>query len=168
MVLTSSIGIDGPPALIALSPASMDGAMLTLDEARAVDARRVRAADQLGVSAGTIERLPFDLSVLDEGGIFINVDTHNFGLLDRRLDWRALGISLPRGTDLAFRAPRCGLVPDRYRLALLRPAAQAHAALHRHSYRFQLVETVFETPSYRWLPWQAWREFERSFTQAQR
>jgi hypothetical protein len=50
---------------------------------------------------------------------------------------------------------------------LLRPAAQAHSALHRHSYRFQLVETVFETPSYRWLPWQAWHEFERSFTQAQ-
>jgi hypothetical protein len=98
----------------------------------------------------------------------VNVDTHNFGLLDRRLDWQALGITLPRGTDMAFRAPRCGLVPDRYRLPLLRPAAQAHAALHRHSYRFRLVETVFETPAYRWTPWRAWPEFEAAFNAAAR
>jgi hypothetical protein len=104
-------------------------------EARPVDLRARRAAEQLGATAATVERLPFDLSVLDDGGIFVNVDTHNFGLLDRRLDWRALGITLPRGTDLAFRAPRCGLVPDKYRLPLLRPAAQSHAALLRHSYR---------------------------------
>ena len=58
------------------------------------------------VSAATsIERLPFDLSVLEAGGVFINVDAANFGLLDRRLDWQALGITLPRGSDLAFRAP---------------------------------------------------------------
>jgi hypothetical protein len=167
MIVTSSIGIDEPPRLIAVSPGPTNGALFPLDDAQPVDARRVRAADQLGVSAGTIERLPFDLSVLDEGGIFINVDTHNFGLLDRRLDWRALGITLPRGTDLAFRAPRCGLVPDRYRLPLLRPAAQAHSALHRHSYRFRLIETVFETPSYRWTPWRAWPDFEQAFATAQ-
>ena len=132
-----------------------------------VDRRAARAADQLRLSTPAIERLPFDLSALEDGGILINVDTRNFGLLDRRLDWQAVGIALPRGTELAFRPPRCGLVPDRYRLPLLRPAAQAHSALHAHSYRFQLVETVLENPSYRWLPWRAWPEFERAFGQAQ-
>jgi len=132
-----------------------------------VDRRAATAAEQLRLSTAAIERLPFDLSALEAGGILINVDTRNFGLLDRRLDWQALGIALPRGTELAFRPPRCGLVPDRYRLPLLRPAAQAHSALHAHSYRFQLVETVLENPSYRWLPWRAWPEFERAFGQAQ-
>ena len=73
-----------------------------------IEARAVRAANELGVSATNIERLPFDLSVLDAGGVFINVDAANFGLLDRRLDWQALGITLPRGSDLAFRPARCG------------------------------------------------------------
>ena len=72
----------------------------------------------------------------------MNIDARNFGLLDRRLDWQALGISLPRTGDVAFRPPRCGLVPDRYRLPLLRPADRAHAALHKFSYHFRLVETV--------------------------
>jgi hypothetical protein len=147
-------------------------APMTLDEAelattngyRPVDTRVSRAANELGL--GTIERLPFDLSVLESGGVFINVDAANFGILDRRLDWQALGITLPRGADLAFRPPRCGLVPDRYRLPLLRPAAQAHTALHRYSYHFRLVETVFETSAYRWLPWRAWPEFEREFAAA--
>src|SRR5438067_2269720 len=133
---------------------------------RPIDARVDRAADELGVGARTIERLPFDLSVLVAGGVFINVDAANFGLLDRRLDWQALGITLPRGADLAFHPPRCGLVPDRFRLPLLRPAAQAHTALHRYSYHFRLVETVFETAAYRWLPWRAWPEFEREFLAA--
>src|SRR5262249_28048252 len=100
------------------------------------------------------------------GGLPYNVDASNFGLLDRRLDWQALGITLPRGADLAFHPPRCGLVPDRYRLPLLRPAAQVHTALHRYSYHFRLVETLFETPAYRWVPWRAWPEFERAFAGA--
>jgi hypothetical protein len=128
-----------------------DGSIVAIDNVRQVDGRAARAADELGLSATSIERLPFDLSVLDSGGVFINVDASNFGLLDRRLDWQALGITLPRGADLAFHPPRCGLVPDRYRLPLLRPAAQAHTALHRYSYHFRLVETVFETPAYRWV-----------------
>jgi hypothetical protein len=109
---------------------------------RPVDERAARAADRLGLESAQVERLPFDLSVLNDSGIFLNVDARNFGLLDRRLDWRALGISLPRGGDLSFRPPRCGLIPDRYRLPLLRPAGRAHAALHRFSYHFRLVETV--------------------------
>ena len=131
MAVATPLALDGVP----VEPATTSGY-------RPIDARVDRAADELGVGARTIERLPFDLSVLDAGGVFINVDAANFGLLDRRLDWQALGITLPRGADLAFRPPRCGLVPDRYRLPLLRPAAQAHTALHRYSYHFRLVETV--------------------------
>ncbi len=132
---------------------------------RPADLRAERAAQHVGLAPTAIERLPFDLSVLNDGGILLDVDTRNFGVLDRRLDWQALGITLPKGTDLSFRPPRCGLVPDRYRLPLLRPAAQAHAALHRYSYHFRLVETVLESSSYRWVPWRAWPAFEQAFNQ---
>jgi hypothetical protein len=132
----------------------------------ASERRAEQAAAHIGLQAGEVERLPFDLSALEQDGIFTNVDARNFGLLDRRVDWDAMGIALPTQSDLAFRPPRCGVVPDAYRLPLLRPAARAHAALHRYSYRFQLVETVFETVQYRWVPWRAWPEFERAFTAA--
>jgi hypothetical protein len=132
-----------------------------------VELRVQQAAAHAGVHDGEIERLPFDLSALESEGVFVNVDARNFGLLDRRLDWRALGVTLPRRGDLAFRPPRCGLVPDRYRLPLLRPASRAHVALHKFSYHFRLVETIFETPSYRWVPWRAWPAFEREFEVAQ-
>ena len=92
---------------------------------RLVDLRAEQAAERTGQTLPEIERLPFDLSALEQDGIFLNVDARNFGLLDRRLDWQALGISLPRTGDVAFRPPRCGLVPDRYRLPLLRPADRA-------------------------------------------
>jgi hypothetical protein len=131
------------------------------------EVRAERVAERTRVGAAEIERLPFDLSVLEDEGVFVNVDARGFGLLDRRLDWQALGISLPRGADLAFRPPRCGLLPDRYRLPLLRPAARAHAALHKYSYSFRLTETLFETPAYRWIPWRAFDAFEREFRSAQ-
>ena len=131
------------------------------------DERAERAAGHVGVQVAEVERLPFDLSVLEDEGLFVNVDARGFGLLDRRLDWQALGIALPRHSDLAFRPPRCGLLPDRFRLPLLRPAARAHGALHKYSYRFRLTETLFETPSYRWVPWRAFEAFEREFQAAQ-
>ncbi len=137
------------------------------DAPEPIEFRAERAAQHVGMLATEVERLPFDLSALESEGLFVNVDARNFGLLDRRLDWRALGVTLPRRGDLAFRPPRCGLVPDRYRLPLLRPASRAHAALQRFSYHFRLVETVFETPSYRWVPWRAWPAFERDFDVAQ-
>ena len=127
------------------SPASPDTRELP------VETRVERAADRARIGAAEVERLPFDLSVLDTEGVFVNVDARGFGLLDRRLDWQALGITLPRGSGVSFRPPRCGLLPDRYRLPLLRPAAQAHTALHRYSYHFTLTETLFETPAYRWV-----------------
>lgn len=137
------------------------------DDLQRVQLRAQKAAHQLGVQVSEIERLPFDLSALEDEGAFVNVDATNFGLLDRRLDWRSLGVTLPKAGDLAFRPPRCGLVPDRYRLPLLRPASRAHAALQRYSYHFRLVETVFESPSYRWVPWRAWPRFEQEFNTAQ-
>jgi len=125
------------------------------------------AALRAGVTETEVERLPFDLSALDDDGVFINVGASGFGLLDRRLDWASIGISLPRGAAVSFRPPRCGLLPDRYRLPLLRPAARAHAALHRYSYRFRLTETLFETPAYRWVPWSAFETFEAEFQASQ-
>jgi hypothetical protein len=138
-----------------------------LDTSHGIDARAERAADHIGAETAEIERLPFDLSVLEDEGLFVNVDAQGFGLLDRRLDWQALGITLPRQSDVAFRPPRCGLLPDRYRLPLLRPAARAHAALQRYSYHFRLTETVFESPAYRWIPWRAFETFEHDFQAAQ-
>src|SRR5262245_40877840 len=131
-------------------------------------ARRAElAAARAGVEAAAVERLPFDLSALDEEGVLINVDAAGFGLLDRRLDWQALGLTLPTETDIAFRPPRCGLLPDRYRRPLLRAPARAHAALRRYGYRFRLVETVLETTAFRWLPWRAFEAFEAEFRAAQ-
>src|SRR5712692_12104563 len=78
-----------------------------LKTVRPVDLRAERAAQYVGLAPTAIERLPFDLSELNDGGILLDVDTRNFGVLDRRLDWRALGITLPKGTDLSFRPPRC-------------------------------------------------------------
>ena len=136
------------------------------DIGQTFDTRATRAAKQVGLEPSDVERLPFDLSVLLDEGVFLNVDAGGFGLLDRRLDWQALGITLPRESDVAFRPPRCGILPDRYRLPLLRPAARAHAALHRYSYHFRLTETLFEGPSYRWVPWRAFETFERDFDTA--
>jgi len=123
VALISPVDMDEPLMFATIERDRENEVALPVDNIRPVDSRAARAAEGLGLSPGRIERLPFDLSVLDSGGVFINVDATNFGLLDRRLDWQALGITLPRGADLAFRPPRCGLVPDRYRLPLLRPAA---------------------------------------------
>jgi hypothetical protein len=128
--------------------------------------RAAVAAEHTKRDVKEIERLPFDLSVLEEEGLFVNVDATGFGILDRRLDWQALGVELPEETDVAFRPPRCGLLPNRYRRPLLTPVSQAHAALHKYSYHFRLTETVFETPAYRWVPWQAFTEFETVFNKA--
>lgn len=158
--------ITSPPQgeLLELSPLTASPAPPTTGTG--VEARADQAATRAGVAQQEVERLPFDLSVLESDGAFINVDAQGFGVLDRRLDWQALGLSLPEGTDIAFRPPRCGLLPDRYRLPLLRPAAQAHGALNRYSYRFRLAETLFESPAYRWVPWRAFETFEADFQKA--
>jgi hypothetical protein len=45
--------------------------------------RAERAAGRTGVAGTDVERLPFDLSVLADEGLFVNVDASGFGLLDR-------------------------------------------------------------------------------------
>jgi hypothetical protein len=135
---------------------------------RIAEHRARKAAERTNRGAAEIERLPFDLSALDEEGVFVNVDASGFGMLDRRIDWQQLGILLPKETDVAFHPPRCGVLPSRYRRPLLTPAAQAHAALRKYSYQFRLTETLFETPAYRWVPWRAFSEFEAEFGQAAR
>ena len=39
--------------------------------ARPVDERAARAANRLGLESAQVERLPFDLSVLNDAGIFV-------------------------------------------------------------------------------------------------
>lgn len=136
------------------------------ESASAGDRRTARAAHRTKQSQQEIERLPFDLSALDEDGIFVNVDASGFGLLDRRIDWQSIGVTLPKDSDVAFRPPRCGVLPSRYRRPLITPASQAHQALHKYSYQFRLTETIFETPAYRWVPWRAFGEFEAAFNEA--
>jgi hypothetical protein len=70
-----------------------------------VQLRAERAAHQIGLQATEIERLPFDLFTLEEEGAFVNVDASNFGLLDRRLDWRALGVT-PPGPEISLSGRR--------------------------------------------------------------
>ena len=137
-----------------------------LDEpALSITDRAERIAGRVDVATEDVERLPFDLSTISEEGVFINVDARGFSLLDRRLTWQALGVTLPRAS-VAFRPPRSGLLPDKYRLPLLRPARRVHAALHKYSYRFSICETLFESPAYRWVPWQAFETFEAEFKAA--
>jgi len=134
-----------PPDVLAVAHTA-DG-----DAARPVEERAARAAHITGAELEQVEQLPFDLSALNEEGVFINIDARGFGLLDRRLDWSALGITLPKDSNIAFHPPRIGVLPNKYRLPLERPAAQAHKALHKWSFHFRLTETVFETPAYRWV-----------------
>lgn len=131
-----------------------------------VEQRARAAAARIGLEASEVEHLPFDLSVLETEGIFINVDARGFGILDRRLDWSTLGIELPRESAVAFHPPRIGILPNQYRLPLQRPQSQAHTALHKYSYHFRLTETMFESPAFRWVPWQAFPQFEADFNAA--
>jgi len=130
------------------------------------DHRAAVAAERTDRRAEEVERLPFDLSALEEEGAFINVDATGSGILDRRLDWQALGVELPENTDVVFTPPRCGLLPNRFRRPLLTPVSQAHTARRKYSYHFRLTETLFETPAYRWVPWRAFSEFESAFNKA--
>jgi hypothetical protein len=132
----------------------------------AITQRFGRAVERTQREARENEQLPFDLSALEEEGLFVNVDATGFGLLDRRLDWESLGIQLPTETDINFTPPRSGLLPNRYRRPLLTPVSQVHAALRKYRYQFRLTETLFETPAYCWVPWRAFEEFEQSFQQA--
>ena len=104
----SSRLMDHDPRLVLVYAADVSR---TTGAAEPVQLRAEHAAKQTGVQFGEIEWFPFDLSALESEGVFVNVDARNFGLLDRRLDWCALGVTLPRRGDLAFRPPRRSLSP---------------------------------------------------------
>jgi hypothetical protein len=60
-----------------IAPIPVDEPVVFATQVREVDGgariaeRAVRAGNELGLSATSIERLPFDLSTLDSGGVFI-------------------------------------------------------------------------------------------------
>lgn len=124
------------------------------------------AAAHLGISAAEVETMPFDLTALEQSGIFLNIDATGFSVLSRQLDWQSLGIELPKEQTVHLSPPRTGLLPDNYRKPLQRAASQAHNALCRYSFRFALCETVLGSSEYRWIPYTAFEAFEKEFVAA--
>lgn len=128
--------------------------------------KKEKAAVNLGLTAAEVETLPFDLTQLETEGVFLNVDCRGFGTLERQIEWKSLGIELPPGQTLKLSPPRVGLLPDIYRRKLLRAASQAHQALNKYSFRFTLCESVWGTSEYKWIPWNAFENFEQEYKHA--
>lgn len=131
-----------------------------------LDAKKDDAAVNLGISASEVETLPFDLSALETEGIFLNIDCRGFSTLERQIEWKSLGVELPAAGAVRLSPPRAGLLPDVYRRKLMRAASQAHNALNRYSFRFTLCESVWGTSEYKWIPWNAFENFEQEYRKA--
>lgn len=131
-----------------------------------LEQKKEKAAAHLGISAAEVETMPFDLTALEQAGIFLNIDATGFSVLSRQLDWQSLGIELPKEKTVHLSPPRTGLLPDDYRKPLQRAASQAHNALDRYSFRFALCETVLGSSEYRWIPFTAFEAFEKEFASA--
>lgn len=131
-----------------------------------LEQKKETAAAHLGISAAEVETMPFDLTALEQSGIFLNIDATGFSVLSRQLDWQSLGIELPKEQAVHLSPPRTGLLPDDYRKPLQRAASQAHNALDRYSFRFALCETVLGSSEYRWIPYTAFETFEKEFAAA--
>lgn len=131
-----------------------------------LEQKKETAAAHLGISAAEVETMPFDLTALEQSGIFLNIDATGFSVLSRQLDWQSLGIELPKEQTVHLSPPRTGLLPDDYRKPLQRAASQAHGALCRYSFRFALCETVLGSSEYRWIPYTAFGAFEKEFAAA--
>jgi hypothetical protein len=122
--------------------------------------KKEKAAVNLGITTAEVETMPFDLSQLETEGIFLNVDASGFSTLERQIEWKSLGVELPPGQTVKLSPPRVGLLPDSYRRKLLRASSQAHHALNKYSFRFTLCESVWGTSEYKWIPWNAFENFE--------
>ncbi len=131
-----------------------------------LEQKKETAAAHLGISAAEVETMPFDLTALEQAGIFLNIDATGFSVLSRQLDWQSLGIELPKEQAVHLSPPRTGLLPDNYRKPLQRAASRAHNALDRYSFRFALCETVLGSSEYRWIPFTAFEAFEKEFVAA--
>lgn len=128
--------------------------------------KKEQAAVNLGITTAEVETMPFDLSQIETEGIFLNVDCKGFSTLERQIEWKSLGVELPPGQTLKLSPPRVGLLPDSFRRKLLRAASQAHHALNKFSFRFTLCESVWGTSEYKWIPWNAFENFEQEYKRA--
>ncbi len=128
--------------------------------------KKEQAAVNLGIDAEEVETMPFDLSALETEGIFLNIDASGFGALFRQLDWKTLGVELPEDAAVRVSPPRAGLLPDVFRRKLMRGASQAHNALNKYGFCFTLCETVWGTSEYKWIPWNAFEQFEQDYKKA--
>lgn len=131
-----------------------------------LEQKKETAAAHLGISAAEVETTPFDLTALEQAGIFLNIDATGFSVLSRQLDWQSLGIELPADKAVYLSPPRTGLLPDDYRKPLQRAASQAHNSLAHYSFRFALCEAVLGSSDYRWIPFTAFEAFEKEFAAA--
>jgi hypothetical protein len=131
-----------------------------------LDAKKEDAAVNLGIISNEVETLPFDLSALETEGIFLNIDCRGFSTLERQIEWKSLGVELPAAGAVRLSPPRAGLLPDVYRRKLMRAASQAHNALGKYSFRFTLCESVWGTSEYKWIPWNAFENFEQEYRKA--
>lgn len=140
------------------------------DAATATDAyveRAARAAEQLGIASTAVQPLPFDLSILAEQGLFLDVTASGSGLLSTQLGWEPLGVVIPPDAQPLFRPPRCLLLPERYHQPIERLLGAAHDLLRRYSFRFRLVEAVIGSTAYRWVPATAIVRFHTEFRNLQ-
>lgn len=131
-----------------------------------LDSKKQKAAGNLGIAVADVESLPFDLTQLENEGIFLDVDCRGFAALERQIEWKSLGIELPAERRVSLSPPRVGLLPDIYRRKLLRAASRAHAALAHYGFRFTICETVWGTSDFKWVPWSAFESFESEFNAA--
>ena len=128
--------------------------------------KKETAAVNLGITSAEVETMPFDLSQLETEGIFLNVDCRGFSTLERQIEWKSLGVELPAQGAIRLSPPRAGLLPDVYRRKLMRASSQAHHALNKYSFRFTLCESVWGTSEYKWIPWNAFENFEQEYKRA--
>lgn len=110
-----------------------------------------------------VEELPFDLSVLAEEGVVVDVDARGTTLFDASLDLAELGVSWRHGHRSPIKPVRCELVPPDTKASLVRPASRGHDTLRKYSYGFLVLEVVTHSASNRWVPWRAWPEFRERF-----
>jgi hypothetical protein len=163
----TNIAVSEPPAVVNSEEILMNDAPdLATEILSRLEQKKEQAAACLGILAAEVETMPFDLTALEQAGIFLNIDATGFSVLSRQLDWQSLGIELPKEQAVHLSPPRTGLLPDDYRKPLQRAASQAHSALCRYSFRFALCETILGTSEYRWIPYTAFEAFEKEFAAA--
>jgi len=165
---TAAQTVAAPPQTIVNSEEILmeDAPDLATEILSRLEQKKEAAAGHLGISKAEVETMPFDLTALENAGIFLNIDATGFSVLSRQLDWQSLGIELPKEQAVHLSPPRTGLLPDDYRKPLQRAASRAHNALDRYSFRFALCETVLGTSEYRWIPYTAFEAFEKEFAAA--